>query len=64
MNDDAPNTEPAREQECPGCGGKGWWHDYCDRCYATGEHCGCGGQQRPCETCSGTGALAARGVPA
>ena len=43
------------EVDCPTCDGKGWWHDHCDRCYATGEWCGCGGEQRRCETCAGSG---------
>lgn len=43
--------------ECPDCGGNGWWHDHCDQCYAIGEWCGCGGQQRLCATCGGVGVL-------
>ena len=47
-------TEPLT---CQRCNGDGWYVDHDDDCYEEGQCVGCGGVQRQCDDCGGTGRL-------
>lgn len=52
---DQSEGRAAPPANCGWCEGDGWYVDHSDECYAKGECVGCGGIQRQCEKCSGSG---------